>query len=435
MLLTHGITLGWFSPSLQLFYSDKNPFGEPLTTNQASTAGSIVAIGSLLTVLILGWLLEFFGRKMVMYAAAVCNVINWILVYFGGHVACLYVARMLVGACGGTLLIVLPIYIAEIADKNVRGTLTSMPVLAMCSGIALGLIMASYIPYFVFPFIAGAMGILYVLVIIPLPETPQFLLKRGHDAKAEKSFYFYKNLKSKSSNDPTKDAEAEAEFKTFRENVFGGEKPQKPTCRDFCNKTALKAFVLIKVLVLCNAFSGGFSILNYASEIFSNLGSKMDPNTSANLAGIFQLLGIFCAVLLVDRVGRRWLLIPSLVGTGLGELTVALLMSFATKKFLSDTDWLGVSLICFVEYMVSLGAIPLTYTIIVELLPVKIISLGAAFSGVIHNVLMFLVLLLYPWLICNHGLASAMYTSAATCFFGAIVLGIFLPETKGKLIL
>ncbi|KAH8375004.1 hypothetical protein KR200_010924 [Drosophila serrata] len=435
MSLTHGITLGWFSPTLNLLLSDKNPFGDPLTISQATFAGSIVALGALLVTFILGWPLDFFGRKIVMYATAVPNLIYWILVYVGGHVACLYVARFMVGVSGGILLVVLPIFIAEIADDNVRGTLSSLLMLTLCAGIALGLIMATYISYYVLPFIVSSMAIIYMLSIIPLPETPQFLLKRGRDEKAEKSFYFYKNLKRKSPSDPIKEAEAKAEFNTFRENVLGGNNTQKAHCKDFFSKAALKAFGLISVLLLGNTFSGAFAILNYAYEIFSNLGSRIDPNTSGSIVGVFQLLGICCAVLLVDRLGRRWLLIPSLVGTGLGELGVGLLKTFASKQFLSDNGWLGLALICFVEYIVSLGVIPLTFTIIVELLPAKIISIGTSISVASYSILLFVALLLYPMLIKNYGVASAMFMSAGVCFFGAIVLGIFLPETKGKQIL
>ncbi|KAH8280826.1 hypothetical protein KR054_000294 [Drosophila jambulina] len=454
MPLAHGITLGWFSPSLKLFFSNKNPFGDPMTINEATVAGSIVALGSLLVNLILGWPLDFFGRKIVMYATAVPNLINWILVYVGGHVACLYVARFLVGFSGGIMMVVLPIFIAEISDDNVRGTLSSLLILTMCAGIALGLIMATYISYYVMPFVVGAMVIMYVLFIFPLPETPQFLLKRGREEKALKSFYFYKNLKSKSLSDATKEAEAMAYFNTFRGSVLSD--TQKVTCRDYFRREALKAFGLITILLLSNTFSGGFAVLNYASNIFSDLSSRIDPNTSGNVVGIFQLLGISCGVLLVDRVGRRWLLIPSLVGTGLGELTVGLLKSFASKKFLCNTGWLGLTLLCFVEYMVSLGVIPVTFVVIVELLPVKvsvglqwnlrkwwlsrgihpqILSVGTSLSVASYSMIMFVVLTIYPLMIDDYGVESVMFMSAGFCFLGAIVLGIFLPETKGIQIL
>ncbi|KAH8340746.1 hypothetical protein KR059_005896 [Drosophila kikkawai] len=435
MALAHGITLGWFSPTLALFLSDESPFGKPLTVNEVSMASSVVPLGALLSNLFIGWPLDFFGRKIIMYTAAVPNLINWILVYFGDHVAFLFVARFLVGFSAGIMLVVVPIFIAEIADPEVRGTMTSMLILNMCGGISLGLILGSYIPYNVFPFVAGAVPILYVLLIFPLPDTPAFLLKRGRDEKAMKSFYFYKNLRNKSSSDPTREAAAEAEFNTFRENVLGGDASQNASCRDFFSKTALKAFGLISVVLLCNSFSGAFAILNYVAKIFFELGSRIPPNTCGNVVGVFQLLGIFCAVLLVDRLGRRWLLIPTFVVAGLGELTVGLLKSFASKDFLRENSWLGLTLICFVEYMVSLGVIPLTFVVIVELLPVKILSIGASISMAALNILLIVVLAVYPLMISGLGVGSVMYMSAGVCFFGAIVLGMFLPETKGKQII
>lgn len=134
----------------------------------------------------------------------------------------------------------------------------------------------------------------------------------------------------------------------------------------------LKIFGLIFVLIICNQLSGSFAIFNYTSHIFAELGNNLDPNTSTIVVGAAQLVGIFSAVVLVDRLGRRVLLLTSMGGMGLGELAIALLKCFASDEFLNQNGWLPLVIMCLVACIASLGVIALIFIIIIELLPAKV---------------------------------------------------------------
>uniref|UniRef100_A0A6P4F7N7 Facilitated trehalose transporter Tret1 isoform X1 n=3 Tax=Drosophila rhopaloa TaxID=1041015 RepID=A0A6P4F7N7_DRORH len=428
MSTTHGISLGWFSPSLPILQSDESPIGESVNINDVMWIGSMLAVGSLICNMIIWFPIGFVGIKKCMYFVALPNVMNWILIYIARNSIYLYVARILLGISGGTLVVSFPIFIAEISDNSFGALLRHFFMLTLCGGITVGFVLVFYTTYHVLPCIVIVLPILYVILIIPLPEPPHDLLRRGRDEKAEKSYYFYKNL----TKDPTKQNENKAEFNSFRERVLSGGVKEKITFQDFFNKVSMKAFGLIAVLLICNQMSGTFAIFNYASTIFTELGSTMEPNICAIVLGVVQLFGLASAVLLVDRVGRRWLLMPSLALMGLGELSVGLLKSFASPHFLDHHGWLGLVLMCFVAYTSSAGLIALTFVLIVELLPVKIRAPGASISMCGLSCSVFVALMTYPVVINEYGVDVTMYMSAGFCFLGFILMGTFLPETKGR---
>ncbi|KAH8340749.1 hypothetical protein KR059_005904 [Drosophila kikkawai] len=436
MTLTHGIAVGWLSPSLRLLGSDHSPLGDPLTITEASWVGSLIGLGSMTGNIVFGLLIDRLGRKLCMYFLAIPNMMYWILIYTAQDVTYLYAGRFLAGMSGGGCYVVLPIFIAEIADNSVRGALSSMAMMYVSMGMMVGFALASYLSYYLMPCIIIALPVVFMLAIFGLAETPQFLLRRGQDAKAEKSFYFYKNLRPPPAGDKESshhDA-AKIEFDTFRLQVLSGGVTESITWRDFINAPTLKIFGLIFVLIVCNQLSGSFAIFNYTSHIFAELGNKLDPNTSTIVVGAAQLVGIFCAVALVDRLGRRVLLLTSMGGMGLGELTIALLKTFASEEFLDQNGWLPLVIMCLVAAIASLGVIALIFVIIIELLPAKIRSIGTSLSMATFSGFIFVALKIYPIMINDHGLAATMFMSAGMCFFGFVVLGLLLPETKGRLL-
>ncbi|XP_016939561.4 facilitated trehalose transporter Tret1 isoform X1 [Drosophila suzukii] len=427
MSITHGISLGWFSPTLPLLRSKNSPVG-PIDVSEVMWIGAMFGFGSLLCNVFICFPIALFGLKKCMYFAPIPNVINWILIYFANKSVYLHVARILLGISGGTMIVSFPIFIAEVSDNNVRGTLSSFFMLTLCGGLTLGFVMVYYISYHVLPCVVILLPIAFFCLLIPFPEPPQDLLKRGRVEKAERSFYFYKNL----SKDPTKQDENKEQFIIYRDKALGGGIQEKVKISDFCTKDSAKAFSLIAVLLVCNQMSGSFAIFNYASSIFAQLGSRMEPNKCAIFLGVVQLFGLASAVILVDRVGRRWLLIPSLAGMGLAELGVGLLKSLASQDYLNTHFWIALTLMCIAAYTSSVGVVALTFVIIVELLPFKIRAPGVSLSMCGLSCAVFMALMTYPVMINKYGVHITMFMSAGFCLVGLIVLGVFLPETRGK---
>ncbi|XP_030558999.1 facilitated trehalose transporter Tret1-like [Drosophila novamexicana] len=433
MTLTHGIGVGWLAPSLPLLGAELSPLDRPISIEEASWVGSLIGLGALAGNIIFGLLVDRLGRKMSMYFLAIPNMTYWILIYTAQDVTYLYAGRFLAGISGGGCYVVLPIFVAEISDNNIRGALSSMAMMYVSIGMIIGYILTTYLSYYLMPCIAILLPVVYLLAIWGLSETPQHLLRKGRNEQAEKSYYFYKNLPaSNPDNESAHNDAAKKEFETFKQQVLKGGVQQDVGWKDFFNLPTMKIFALNFTLLVCNQLSGSFAFFNYTSHIFNELETQMAANTCTIIVGGVQVLGIICAVILVDRVGRRKLLLTSLAGMGLGELGIGLLKEFASKEFLSGTNWLSLLLMCWVAYIASLGVIPLIFVIIIEQLPAKIRSLGTSICMATLSTFIFVSLKIYPMMIFGPGLPATMYMSAGVCAIGFIILGLFLPETKGK---
>lgn len=132
--------------------------------------------------------------------------------------------------------------------------------------------------------------------------------------------------------------------------------------------------MLIGVAMMClNVFSGGLLLLNYASNIFRQSGSDMDPNTSAIIMVTVQMFGTWVATFLIDRVGRRLLLISSTIGAGTGLALMGTFIFLSSRNFdLSDLSWVPVACLSFSVFSAAIGLLPLAFVVLGEVLPSKV---------------------------------------------------------------
>ncbi|XP_055295909.1 facilitated trehalose transporter Tret1-like, partial [Sitodiplosis mosellana] len=98
------------------------------------------------------------------------------------------------GFSGGGLFVVIPVYVSEIAENKVRGTLGSMMILFCNGGVLVGFVLDSYLDYFGQIKANIMLPTLYLLIFNFFPETPEYLLKRNQKIAAEKSCNFYLGL-------------------------------------------------------------------------------------------------------------------------------------------------------------------------------------------------------------------------------------------------
>lgn len=104
---------------------------------------------------------------------------SWLLIWFGENVYHLYVARLLGGFFGGSGYMIIPIFLSEIADDNVRGKLMSTLILTETTGILLGYIIGSSFDFYAIPKFAIALTTIFSISLYFLPETSLFLMKQN----------------------------------------------------------------------------------------------------------------------------------------------------------------------------------------------------------------------------------------------------------------
>ncbi|EDW85307.1 uncharacterized protein Dwil_GK18460 [Drosophila willistoni] len=419
----HGVGVGWLSPTLTKISTSNSPLDFEVGISEISWLGSMLGLGSLCGNLTIAFLLERMGRKFCIYLLAGPYACLWILIYCASNVAYLYAARFLCGFTGGAGYVVVPIFISEVADSRIRGSLTSMVMLSVNLGILAGYILSTYLDYHIVPFLAIGLPIAYFVANLMLPETAPYLLKRSQLLAAESSFRYYQNKE-----DTSVDFD---ELKT----AITSQQAQSDTAityKDLITKPAIKAFTSSIVLSTGYQFSGVFSFINYMSDIFASSGSILDVNTCTIIVGVVQIVGVYTSTMFVDIVGRRILMLISTLGIGLGCIAFGCFTFYAQEYDLSGFNWLPLVLMILIIYLANIGLIGLFFVVLVELFPAKIRSLATSMSVVFLSLLVFCTLKLFPLLLHYYGISITMWFSAISSLLTFFYFFVFLDETKGK---
>lgn len=241
-------------------------------------------------------------------------------------------------------------------------------------GILVAYLVGAYIPYHIAPFVLIVFPILFFVGSVFLPDTPRFLLLNGHRKAAEKSLRFYAGCTRRGIGnteqrfaDEMKKLEA---FVSHQQSIAD----TKVHFSDFCTPAAVRGMLIGSALMVLNILSGTLLLLNYASSIFSNSGSDLDPNTSSIIMITVQLAGTYVATFLIDRVGRRVLLITSCLGSATGMTIMGVFSYLASLDMydLSDLNWVPVASVSMALFSSSIGLMPLVFVVLAEVLPNKV---------------------------------------------------------------
>lgn len=138
------------------------------------------------------------------------------------------------------------------------------------------------------------------------------------------------------------------------------------------NRETIFAFATALVLIFTNQFSGTFAIMNYMSDIFDKSGTDIDPNTCTIIMGIVQIIGTLSSMVLVDRFGRRVLILFSSTGLAIGFITFGFTVHYGLDFIRDNCSWLPLLIMALIIYISSIGMVALLFTIIVEVMPAKV---------------------------------------------------------------
>ncbi|MCG3113796.1 MAG: sugar porter family MFS transporter [Candidatus Manganitrophus sp. SB1] len=398
-----------------------------LTHKQAELATSSVLIGAVLGALAGGLLGDRLGRRLSIIYATVLFLAGTLIVSIADGMTSFLIGRVLIGAAIGVASFMVPLYISELAPAHIRGSMVSLNQFAVTVGI-----LVSYgVNYYYAStqnwramFAVGAVpGLILLFGMYALPDSPRWLFSVGLREAAEKVL-----RKIRGTPEVTEEL---AEIDEAIRSESGGK------VSDLLAPPVRLALIIGVGLAILQQVTGVNTVIYYAPAIFKGAGLQSDTAAIAATSGIGVVNVLFTGVSLwlIDRVGRRPLLLWSVAG-----MTVALMvlgLGFALRGDEAEAGGGGLGLITAVTLMVyiaffAIGLGPIFWLLIAEIYPLKLRAPGMSVATVANWGANFVVA--YTFLT----LASLLGKAGIFWFYGlmGVITWLFVdrlvPETKGK---
>lgn len=410
-----GAVIGYSSPAESGIMGDLG-----LSVAEYSLFGSLMTLGAMLGALMSGSVADFIGRRGAIGLSEIFCVMGWLAILFAKGALLLDIGRVLMGCGVGLICYTVPVYIAEITPKNLRGGFASAHQFMITLGLALTYFIGTAITWRALAVIGTIPCVVQLLGLIFVPESPRWLEKVGRGKECDAAL---QRLRGKNA-DISQEA---AEIREYTETL---EQLSKARVIDVFQRKYAHSLILAVGLVALEQFGGATAIAFYASSIFEEAGFSTKVGTIAVAA--VQIPMTVLGAILVDRSGRRPVLLVAAVGTSLGCFIAGLsylLEDFNTwKEFAPILVLVGI-LIYNAAFGLGMGGIP--WLIMSEIFPINM--KGAAGS----------LVSLVNWsssLIVSYAFNFSMEWSSTGTFFIFFGVGAFtvlfvaklLPETKGR---
>ncbi|XP_012230923.1 facilitated trehalose transporter Tret1-like isoform X2 [Linepithema humile] len=334
----------------------------------------------------------------------------------------LYVARVLCGLCTGMSYTTTPMYLGEISSANIRGYLVSMLVVVAGIGTLVEFIIGPFLSVQNLALVSLISPCLFVITFIWVPESPYHLIRCDARQKAINSLI---QLRGK------EDVYTEAD------NI------EQAVKIDLANETGFREILFVPgnrralLILLCLAafqqLSGVSAILQFAEIIFDEANSSLKGKYLTMILGAVQLVSTIVCMFVIDRCGRKPLLIISAFGSGCSTAMVAIYFNLQYNHVnTNELVWLPITGVLTYMIMYSLGLAALVLTICSEVFPTNVKALGATLTVVALGVSGSVVGKLYLFIAENAGTHVPFWIFSACCFTCVLFTFFYVPETKGK---
>ncbi|KAK9767760.1 Bifunctional purine biosynthesis protein PurH [Basidiobolus ranarum] len=386
-------------------------------------AVSSFSIGGAIGGLSAGWCQAKFGRRNSLLFNNIFFILGALLIGLSKNKGMWIVGRLFTGIGSGFGTVVLPTYIGEVSTTKVRGAYGAMTQLACVIGQlvtqAAGLGLSTRAGWRICLALTGAIAIAQLVTLSFITETPRYYISKDRIEDAEKSLR--KLRKGKDVTNELKsivDARAEAKERGEQTSMMDGFRfiMKDPLTR----KHAFLCVFLCIVQQLC----GINGIMYYSTAIFTSIyGNKTAQYLTVGIGGI-NLIATIVTILLIDRVGRKILVLISLAG--MASFNVLMIIGIECN----DSGLVILGVFAFVVSF-ALGMGPIPFLIVSELIPTRAVSTVASCALGLNWFGNFVVGFFFPSLKDKmHGYVFLIFVFC--CVVGFCGVLFFLPETKGR---
>lgn len=381
---------------------------------------SSALVGCFFGALIAGAVSDRFGRKKVLLLSALLFTVSAVWCGLTKTVTELVLARLICGLGIGMASLISPLYIAEISPPRIRGMLVALQQLAIVLGVLGAFFSNSLVLHtslgdaakWRWMFAIGAFpAVVFLLLILPVPESPRWLTKQGFVEKAREILARVVG-----------EQEANVEMAQIKDAIAheGG------TLADLFKPGLRRALFVGITLMVLTQVTGINAITYYAPEVFKQAGSNAIAAFNDTVwVGLTNLVFTLLSMAVVDRLGRKPLL---LIGAACMGLALAL-VGYSFHAGLSGRSLLFGVLAYVGSFAFSMGVVG--WVLVSEIYPTR--TRGRAMSLATSAVwaACFLVSQTFP-ILKEISIAGTFWGYGVLCAVAIIFVWFFVPETKGR---
>ncbi len=397
-----------------------------LTSAQEGAAGASAILGCIPGAMCAGFLSDRYGRRKLLFVCALLFAVSGVLSAlprtFGEFLAARFVSGLGIGASS----MICPVFIAEIAPEKWRGRLGTLFQLGIVTGIFLSLFINKLIQGMgneAWNIASGwrwmlgmeaVPAVVFLLLLFAVPESPRWLAQQGRDRAALRVLERVGGREH-----------AGRELAAIHAGMRDGE----GRFSELFTRTYSRPLWIAVLLMAFSQFSGINAVIYYSTKIFASAGALRDAAfTSSVWIGLVNLAFTFVAIALVDRAGRKPLL---LVGT------VAQTVALALVGGLFHAGQSGIPLlVCVVAFIAAfaMSTGPMSWVICSEIFPNKVRGRAMSVATFVVWTSCYVVAQSFPVLNDSPtvGPARTFWLYAAASFLACVFVVLMVPETKGR---
>ena len=390
---------------------------------------AIATVGTIVGALVGGRSADHFGRRKLLFFIGILYVLGALGTALAPSHLVLMIFRFIGGIGVGLSSVCAPIYTAEIAPARVRGRLVGLVQFNIVLGILVAYL-SNYIvaqivhdPQIAWRWMLGVMvvpSVLFLVFLMTVPETPRWLMAKGHE---EKAIAISRRLCNTVE-------ESDEQIQEIRDQLAAA--GSQATLSQFFTRRYFKVIALAFFIAMFNQLSGINAILYYAPEVMKQAGA--DDNAALLMSvgvGLMNLVATMAALTVIDRIGRRSLMIVGSIGylVSMGFLTAVMFMFQGHFNSTSSTLVLIGLLVFIAAHAFGQGSV--IWVFISEIFPTRVRGLGQSLGSLTHWVFAAITTYAFPPIIGAWGGGWA-FSIFLVCMFGQLVWVLTkMPETKG----
>lgn len=387
----------------------------------------IALLGTILGALIAGKPADKFGRKPTLFAIGILYVIGALGTALTSNLVAFDIFRFLGGIGVGAASVCAPIYTAEVSPPAVRGRLVGLVQFNIVFGILLAylsnyIIVSTMSADVAWRWMFGVMALpaaIFLALLFTVPETPRWLMSVGRDAEGEE---VARRL-------ATTDAEADQVIHDIHSALNAAENaPNVP----FFTRGHAKVIMLAFTIAMFNQLSGINAVLYYAPEVMRQAGAATNTAFLMSVGvGAMNLVATMAALTVIDKIGRRKLMLVGSVGYIISLGFLSWVMFYYAGHYDATSSWLVLAglMVFIAAHAFGQGAV--IWVFISEIFPNRIRGRGQALGSLTHWVFAWITSTAFPAVIAVLG-GGVAFGIFAVCMVAQLIWVIrVMPETKG----